>query len=286
MQYLLIKLLKMRKLLFTTICMMICLTAFVSAQEFHGKAVYESKTLMKMDFSGRNIPEDRKQMIIERMKKAGEKTFILSFNQVESLYKEEVKLEQPGRARGGMRFRMMGTGGEDYYKNVKDGTYAVKQDLFGKIFLVNDSLPKLLWKMSGETKQIGKYTAFKATAIKTVKRPNMSALFNRNENNKGNEFIEKEVEIIAWYSMDIPVNQGPANFWGLPGLILEVSDDVTSILCSQIVMNPKEKIEIKAPSKGKEVTQEEYDTIARDKMKEMRENGGFGRGRRGGGHRP
>lgn len=273
----------MRKLLFTAIGIMLGFSTILSAQGFQGKAVYESKTVIKMDFSGRNIPEDRKQIIIERMKRAGEKTYILSFNQVESLYKEEVKLEQPGRSRGGMRFGMMGTGGEDYYKNVKDGTYAVKQDLFGKIFLVKDSLPKLQWKMSGETKQIGKYTAFKATAIRTVKRPNMSALFNRNKDNKAKEFIEKDIEIIAWYSMDIPVNQGPANYWGLPGLILEVSDDVTSILCSQIVMNPKEKNEIKAPSKGKKVTQNEYDTISKDKMKEMRENGGFGRGGRGGG---
>ena len=234
----------MRKLLFTAIGIMLGFSTILSAQGFQGKAVYESKTVIKMDFSGRNIPEDRKQIIIERMKRAGEKTYILSFNQVESLYKEEVKLEQPGRSRGGMRFGMMGTGGEDYYKNVKDGTYAVKQDLFGKIFLVKDSLPKLQWKMSGETKQIGKYTAFKATAIRTVKRPNMSALFNRNKDNKAKEFIEKDIEIIAWYSMDIPVNQGPANYWCLPGLILEVSEDVTSILCSQIVMNPKEKNEL------------------------------------------
>ena len=273
----------MRKLLLTAMGILLGFSTIISAQGFQGKAVYESKTVMKMDFSGRNIPEDRKKMIMERMKKAGEKTFVLSFNQIESLYKEEQKLEQPGESRGGMRFGMMGSGGEDYYKSIKDGTYAVKKDLFGKIFLVKDSLPKLEWKMSGETKMIGKYTAFKATATKTVKRPNMSALFNRNENNKGKEFTEKKIEIVAWYSMDIPVNQGPADYCGLPGLILEVSDDVTSILCSRIVLNPKDKIEIKAPSKGKEVTQEEFDTISRNKMKEMRESGAFGRGRRGGG---
>lgn len=276
----------MNKLLFAAISLLFGLTTIASAQGFQGKAVYESKTVIKMDFSGRNIPEDRKKMIMERMKKAGEKTFVLSFNQVESLYKEEVKLEQPGGQRGGMRMGMMSSGGGDIYKSVKEGTYAVKQDLFGKIFLVKDSLPKLQWKMSGETKKIGKYTAFKATATRTVKRPNMSALFNRDNKEKGNEFVEKVIEITAWYSMDIPVNQGPANYWGLPGLILEVSDDVTSILCSQIVMNPKEKIEIKAPSKGKEVTQDEYDKISKNKMKEMRENGGFGRGRRGGGGGP
>lgn len=276
----------MRKILFAACCMVFVLTSNLFAQKFQGKAVYQSKTTVKMDFGGRNIPEDRKKDMMERMKKAGEKTFVLTFNQVESIYKEEVKLEQPGTNRRGMRFGMMGGSGEDYYKNVKEGTYAVKNDLFGKIFLVADQLPNLKWKMGSETKKIGNYTAYKATAVKTIKRPNMSAIFNRGGDNKEKEFIEKEVEVVAWYSPDIPVNQGPDSYWGLPGLILEVSDDITTILCSQIVLNPKEKIEIKAPTKGKKVSQVKYDEISRNKMKEMRENGGFRRGPRGGGGRP
>jgi GLPGLI family protein len=264
--------------------MALFMTSSLLAQGFQGKAHYQSKTTVKVDLSGRNMPEERKKMIMERIKKANEKTFILNFNQTESLYKEDVKLEQPGTGRGGgMRFGMMGGSGENYYKNVKKGTYAVKNDLFGKIFLVKDSLPKLKWKMGGESKKIGKYTAFKATATRTIKRPNMAALFNRSEENKGQEYIEKEIKITAWYSPEIPINQGPASYWGLPGLILEVSDDITSILCSEISMNPKEKVDIKAPSKGKTVNQEEYDKISKTKMLEMRENFRNMRGRRGGG---
>ena len=93
--------------------------------------------------------------------------------------------------------------------------------------------------------------------------------------------MPKEIVITAWYSPEIPVNQGPENYWGLPGLILEVNDGKTSILCSKIVMNTKEKVEIKAPSKGKEVTQKEYDEIVKNKMEEMREMYG-GKGGRGG----
>lgn len=272
----------MRKNLFVVCCLVIGIASSLHAQEFQGKAIYESKTVVNMDFRGRNIPEDRKKEIQERMKKAGEKKFVLTFNQTESVYKEEVKLEQPGQVQGQgrMRFGMMGSGGEDYYKNVKEGRYAVKNDLFGKIFLVKDDLPKLEWKMGSETKKIGNYTAYKATAVKVIRRPNMSAIFNRGGDSKENEFIEKEIEVVAWYSPEIPVNQGPAEYWGLPGLILEVNDDITTILCSQLVMNPKEKEEIKAPSKGKEVSQAEYDEISRKKLQEMRENGGFRGGMR------
>lgn len=242
-----------------------------------------------MDFGNRQIPEDRKKEILERMKKANERVYELNFNQTESLYTEEERLEQPSGQGGGGRGPRFGalTGSEGpYYKNIKERRYLVKNDLYGKIFLVDDSLETLDWKLGDETKQIGNYTAFKATATKTIKRPNMRAIFRRrggddaNEAKKEEEFIIKEVEVVAWYTPEIPVNQGPSSYWGLPGLILAVSDDITTIVCSQITLNPSEKVEIKPPGKGKRVTQAEYDQIAQEKTKEMREN--F-RNRRGGG---
>ena len=91
--------------------------------------------------------------------------------------------------------------------------------------------------------------------------------------------LPKEITITAWYTPEIPVSQGPEGYWGLPGLILEVNDGKTTILCSKIVLNPKEKAEIKAPSNGKEVSQKEYDEIVTKKMEEMSEmnngRGGF-----------
>jgi GLPGLI family protein len=96
--------------------------------------------------------------------------------------------------------------------------------------------------------------------------------------------IPKEIEVVAWYSPEIPVSQGPEGYYGLPGLILEVSAGKTTILCSKVVMNVKDKKEIKAPTKGKVVTQKEYDEIVTKKMEEMREmyqsQGGNGGGMR------
>lgn len=264
----------------------------VQAQDYQGKAIYQSKTQVNFDFGNRNIPEDRKKDMMERIKKANEKTFILNFNQTASIYKEEEKLEQPGERGGGRGPRFGGMAGTDgdLYKNIKDQRYLIKNELLGKIFLIVDELETLEWKMGSESKTIGNYTAFKATATKTIKRPNMSAIFrrpgredeNKDEEKKEEEFTVKEVEIVAWYTPEIPINQGPGLYWGLPGLILAINDDITTIVCSEITMNPSDKIEIKAPSKGKKVTQAEYDEISQEKMKEMREN--FrNRGGRGGG---
>ena len=88
------------------------------------------------------------------------------------------------------------------------------------------------------------------------------------------EDVEPEMEIItitAWYTTQIPVNNGPRNYHGLPGLILEVNDGSETLICSKIVINPDKKVSITEPKKGKEITQEKYDIIIEKKMKEMQE---------------
>jgi len=81
-------------------------------------------------------------------------------------------------------------------------------------------------------------------------------------------------QVEAWYTLQIPLRHGPAEYWGLPGLILEVSAGNTTMLCSQIVLNPKDGIDIKIPEKGKEVTKKEYQETVVGKMLEMRNNRG------------
>jgi GLPGLI family protein len=173
------------------------------------------------------------------------------------------------------------------YKNIKDRLLLQEQELFGKQFLVKDSLSKFEWKMEGASKQIGQYMCFKATTTKTVNAENAFSFRRPSEEEKTEVKPTKEIEIVAWYTMQIPVSQGPDDYWGLPGLILEVSADKTIILCSKIVINPEEKEEIKMPSKGKEISKADYEEIVKKKTEEMRENfrsrggGPGGNGRRG-----
>lgn len=276
-------------------------TTISAQQDFQGEAVYFSKTTIDMDgWGGNRMSPEMKAQIAERMKSMFEKTYVLTFNREESTYKEEEKLEAPGR--GGGWGMMMGsfTAGPQY-KNVKNHQIIQEQEFFGKQFLINDSLPKLQWKMTGETKQIGQYMAMKATATKKVDEMDWRSMRRRNRDNdekkEGEEVadstktsddpmdqieVPKEIEITAWYTPQIPVNQGPGEYWGLPGLILEVNADRTTILCSKITLNPSEKSGIEQPSKGKEVTRKEYNDIMKQKMEEMREMyGGRGGGRRG-----
>ena len=292
----------MYKVIFTLV---LAVASFMGlqAQEFQGMAVYESKTSTS-DFKTRmegnkNMTLDMQKRIEENMKKMFEKTFILNFNKTASIYKEEEKLEASTQAGGG--FRMMSSfagGGGTFYKNVKDKQYSNDKEFMGKEFLVKDSLTSLAWKMEAETRVIGGYTCYKATAVKKPSATDFRNMRPRKEDadkkegakpadDKKTNFLDavevpKEIVITAWYTPEIPVSQGPEGYWGLPGLILEVNDGRTIILCSKIVLNPKDKVEIKSVIKGKVVSQKEYDEAVMKKMEEFREmNQGRG-GREGG----
>lgn len=296
----------MKKIIITSICF--CISGIIQAQNFQGMAVYESKTSTAEFAKGlsgnKDITPEMQKQIEERMKKMFEKTFILNFDKSASIYKEEEKLDAPGEQGGRRMMASMMGGGGTHYKNVKDKQFIVDREFFGKEFLIKDSLPKYDWKMEGESKQIGNYTCFKATAIVKVNESDFRNFRFRNRDKKETEsktetvkdtaktkktnFTEdwempKENTITAWYCPEIPVNQGPENYWGLPGLILEVNDGKTVMLCTKIVMNTKDKVEIKPVTKGKEVTQTEYNDIVKKKMEEMQEmNSGPGGQQRGG----
>lgn len=266
-------------------------TAVFAQKDFQGQAYYQSKTSVDMArFERPGMSEDVKKRMAQRMKNMFEKTYVLTFNKEESIYKEEDKLEAPTQGGGGGRFASMMSSfaSGPQYKNVKEALLLQDQEFFGKKFLIKEPLEKLDWVMHGETKQIGKYTCFKATAKKKIVESGFSNFGppRRGDDTESKPEIDKEeppkeIQVTAWYTMQIPVSQGPADYWGLPGLILEINADKTIILCSKIILNPTEKETIKRPKKGKEITTQAYNAIVKEKTQEMREN--F---RRGGGGRP
>ena len=286
----------LRKNLFLMGCMALLFSAIASAQNFQGKAYYFSKTSVDMDsWGGRKMSEDQKKQIADRMRSMFEKTYILNFDREASTYKEEEVLEAPGGQGGFGKWGSSFSAGMQY-KNIKSQQYLQDQEFFGKQFLITDSLSKLDWKLGTETKQIGQYLCMKATAIKTVDEFDWRSMRRKPKSKEVKEGevqkdstatsvsedieIPKQIEVTAWYTPQIPVSQGPGDFWGLPGLILEVNTDKTTILCSKIIMNPQQKVQIKAPEKGDVVSRQEYNETVKKKMEEMRSMYGGRRNKR------
>jgi len=245
-----------------------------TTQEFQAKAYYFSKSKMDLGKWGARLSEAQKKEVGARMKNRLEKGYVLSFNKEESVFTEEDQLDAISGATDswGKNFAP-----GKQYKNVKTNTQLQQQEFYGKKFLVKDVLQPIEWSLDSETKKIGNYSCFKATAlIPTNELTWYSFSWDKLRNTTESDSTEvKEVkmtQIEAWYAPQIPVRHGPLDYWGLPGLILEVSADNTTMLCSKLVLNPDEVIEVEAPTKGKEVSKIEYQDIITKKMKEFRNN--------------
>lgn len=269
------------------LCLSLFFTYSIGAQDFQGRAEYVYKAKMNLGSWGAKMSQEQKKQIAARLKNRLEKTYILSFNKEESIYREFEKLDAMSGATDswGKNF----TPGHQY-KNVKTNSFVQNQELYGKRFLIKDELLKIDWKMETETKQIGNYMCFKAitripSSLLSFWEFSWSELRSQSKKEESgkegseNESPEKDedkveeiqmTEIVAWYTPQIPVSQGPSEFWGLPGLILELSIGDTTMLCSKIVINPKEKTKIEAPDKGDVVTKKEYKKIVFKKMNEFR----------------
>ena len=92
------------------------------------------------------------------------------------------------------------------YMDTNNGFLIEKFSAFNENFTVKDTLGRYDWKLSKERKIINNLEAFKATSSKAV--INSKGIF--------------EFPIEAWYVPELPYNTGPADFEGLPGLIVEV----------------------------------------------------------------
>jgi len=263
-----------KKLIF----LIVILSVFISnAQNFQGKAYYQTKR--SFEFKGVKqdstkakkesiIDDDMKKAIKEMIRKQSEKTYILTFNKSESIYKEEKELSKPNPAQGGFMIEIT-DGNSELYKNTKENIYIESKEDFGKKFLIKDKIKPFNWEMTKETKMIGKYLCIKATTIKMV--DDYEENYTIEEGPKKKE-KQKELKITAWYTPEIPVGAGPEMYGGLPGLILELHEDKMHYVCNKIVMNPSEKIKIVAPKKGKEINQKDYDELMDKKHKEMMGN--------------
>ena len=147
------------------------------------------------------------------------------------------------------------------YINLQNKEVIEQRDFMGKGFLINGSLEKLNWKITGETKIILNYPCIKALL------------------NDSNKTIE------AWFTVEIPLSIGPENYGQLPGMILELTSKETRKTIKAIDFKYTEvNIDsIKIPSEGKKVTKEEYNKIVDKKIKEMQqEYGGSNSGGSGG----
>lgn len=244
----------------------------IVGQDFSGKAIYKTsrKTSFSVKTGNPGMDDKMAEEIKKKIQKMNQRTFVLEFNKNTSTYKEKAKLDAPNpKARvGGAMVMSFGSGaGSTLYKNLSEKRYVNETELLSKRFLIKDSLTNYDWKLTSETKNIGQYTCYKATFTREVENINMTFVDGESKEEKKTE----TVVTTAWYTPQVPVSNGPANWQGLPGLILEINDGKSLIVCTEIILNKNNSIQIEEPQKGKVVDQETYEKISREKTREMME---------------
>ncbi|MBK9510202.1 MAG: GLPGLI family protein [Cytophagaceae bacterium] len=141
---------------------------------------------------------------------------------------------------------------ENQTQTSQDGTYSWRADdyivtrdfdkntlfeykeMLVKNYIIKDSLQAPKWKILNEIKEVAGYICMKASTFDAI----------------------KDQEVVAWFSTDIPVSGGPEEYYGLPGMILELNIDNEAVLvtATSVVLNKDQKLpELPKKMKGKTI---------------------------------
>lgn len=250
----------MNKIVLLTVLL---LSGIALAQDFQGVATYKSHRKFEIPVREGEENSAMRKQIEEQLKKQFQQEYTLEFTREESIYKQVEKLSTPQPQMSSGITIEINDGSDVLYKNIKEQRYSNQTDIMGKQFLIKDAIESRDWTLEKDKKFIGEYECYKATYKTEYTTQTV-------ENGEVTE-VTKERVVTAWYTPQIPISNGPAEYEGLPGLILEINDGQLTLVCSKIVMNPKEPVSIEEPSKGKVVTETKFEAIMDKKNKEMME---------------
>ena len=229
---------------------------------------YTTRLILPEDFTfqppggggGRQMPKEMMDEMKKRIQEPQESTLTV-FND-KSIYKGIEKIsnnQQSGGPGGPGRMMRFNLAGDNIYKDVSTNTYMKDANMFSKSYTVKDALPVFNWKMTRETKTILGNEARKATAEVDGK------------------------EITAWYTTKIPAKTGPENYWGLPGLILEITAETEQgpikgkkVITISDIKTLNDTKEIEAPKAKSTITEVELKKLQdeqRQRFEQMRDQG-------------
>lgn len=137
------------------------------------------------------------------------------------------------------------------YTNTTAMTSTSQKKVFEELYLVKDSTRKINWKITDEVRNIAGYDCRRANAV-----------------------IMDSIYVVAFYTDLIPVSGGPESFSGLPGMILGVALPYEHItwFATKVTETPITEEKLKAPTKGKAVTNSGLFGILKSATKDWGEN--------------
>lgn len=184
---------------------------------------------------------------------------ILHFSEEAALF-ENHHTDDPEEAMdmdgGGTMMIKMVEPDDKVFSDLENRLQIEQKEFMSRLFLIESEYEQRAWKFTGEQKIILEYPCQEA-------------------------IMEEEGKMVhAWFTPRIALPFGPGKFGNLPGLVLavDINDGQQVIEAISVELKPVDAALLKRPKKGKRVTEEEYQAIVEEKMKEMGAEHGEGGG--------
>jgi GLPGLI family protein len=139
------------------------------------------------------------------------------------------------------------------YNDYKTGRTITQKPVFEETFLVQDSLLKIKWKLTADTRTIAGFDCRKAIGL-----------------------IDDSIAVFAFYTDEILVSGGPEGAQGLPGMILGLGMPRihTTWFATKVEINGIDLSKVNPASKGKKVDRQ---TMIRSLDKVLKNWGNYGK---------
>lgn len=215
-----------------------------SQKNYSGKIVYKKSIRfdesLANDAFARNIISS-----LDRMQ------FILEFRSGKSKFYLEALMESDIES---LNRRARGVQG-DFYTDLSKESCIEEKITGGEKFLIKHK--KKEFSLIPETKIIAGYLCYKATREDLVE---FSKVGLQGMNDQINE-------ITIWYTLDIPVQHGPFDAYGLPGLVLEYQLNNSTYTATDLVFDNGIN-EIQFPQKGTKIFFEDYTEMVANRLRQ------------------
>lgn len=226
------------------ICCFVLLTLSVRAQQCL-EVIYQRDSALKKEKVER-VKQQNPGLdadVLKGLEKEGGAAFQLRVIKGVSLFEPQEK-EADLMADDEVKIVLVGPGYSDEYRGIYRDLAAMKQvvmqEFLTKMFVIEEPLSMPQWELTEETKEILGKRCTKAI------------------------LTEQDGEVTAWFCPEIAVNEGPDVYWGLPGLILELTTGKEVYTCQSI--DWKTTSAALKPRNGKKVTRQELEEIKTDKL--------------------
>lgn len=129
------------------------------------------------------------------------------------------------------------------YMNMEEQITISQENILDRTFLIKETTKKYEWKMTTDSKDILGKKCTKAT-------------------------LKENPAVVAWFTTEIPVSFGPMGYYGLPGLIMQLETASKNYVIQEISL-PKDELSIEIPSKGKEISREDFEKLKKEKQESL-----------------